>query len=301
MGMKRVRFSGFTLVELLVVISIIALLISLLFPALAKSRSLALRVQCGSNMRQIGVAMAEYAEEYGGLYPLSDTGNWPFGNFAAYNFNGTWANYPYWGFGMLYYSSFGVQGNNMLNPQPGVLKPTRQGVSMMFSTQPGAFSQTEFVQPSDYNSNGVLDNWSGILSGYSYWLDRGKDWQLTEDLAGYQAEQQGLSGNAIELSYIYLPAYNDTIHVPAANPRSNPGSILVTDNVLFTDQTGQRGLTGFAASGPGVPDSNHVSGTAGHNLPSGSHELYNDGAVVWVPMSQIKPRIQIQAGLVMGW
>ncbi len=295
------RFNGFTLVELLVVISIIALLISMLLPALAKARSLAVRMQCASNMRQIGIAMTEYADEYDGLYPLSDTGNWPFGNFAAYNFNGTWANYPYWGFGMLYYSSFGVQGNNMLNPRPGILKPTPQGVSMIFSTQPGAFSQSAFVPSSDYNSNGILDNWTNIMSGYSYWLDRGKDWQLTEDMAGYQAEQQGGNGNTIELSYIYLPAYNATNHVPAASPRSNPGSILVTDNVLFTDQRGVSGLTGFEASGPGVPDSNHVSGNAGHNLPSGSHELYNDGAVVWVPMSQIKPRMQIQAGLVMGW
>lgn len=201
---------------------------------------------------------------------------------------------------MLYYSSFGVQGNNMLNPQAGILKPTPEGVSMMFSTQPGAFSQAAYVPPSDYNSNGILDNWSGIQTGYCYWLDRGKDWQLTEDLAGYQLEQQGAAGNSIQLSYNYLPAYKNTEHVPAASPRSNPGSILVTDNVFFADQRGVSGLTGFEASAD-VPDSNHVSGNAGPNLPSGSHELYNDGAVVWVPMSQIKPRMQIQGGLIMGW
>lgn len=59
----RVR-DGFTLVELLVVISIIALLISLLLPALAKARSLALATICESNLRQIGTGVQEYAQEY---------------------------------------------------------------------------------------------------------------------------------------------------------------------------------------------------------------------------------------------
>lgn len=61
--MKR---RGFTLAELLVVISIIALLISLLLPALAKARQAGLRIQTASNMRQIGIAFAEYADQYRG-------------------------------------------------------------------------------------------------------------------------------------------------------------------------------------------------------------------------------------------
>jgi prepilin-type N-terminal cleavage/methylation domain-containing protein len=56
--------SGFTLVELLVVISIIALLISLLLPALAKARADGLAVICESNLRQIGTGVQEYAQEY---------------------------------------------------------------------------------------------------------------------------------------------------------------------------------------------------------------------------------------------
>ncbi len=101
------RPKGFTLVELLVVISIIALLISILLPALAKAKSAANAVVCSTHVRSLSQACMVYAQENRGFFPAMFNNQYelqgPNPSFAAISKspNGIWPNmiittmYPY--------------------------------------------------------------------------------------------------------------------------------------------------------------------------------------------------------------
>jgi len=67
---KKYRiFFGFTLLELLIVIAIIAILASLLLPALGKAKESAKQIKCGSNLKQIGAGHFMYVADYDGWFP----------------------------------------------------------------------------------------------------------------------------------------------------------------------------------------------------------------------------------------
>lgn len=68
--MKNSR-RGFTLIELLVVIAIIAILAAILFPVFGKARENARKTTCQSNMKQIGLAMLMYAQDWSDVLPIS--------------------------------------------------------------------------------------------------------------------------------------------------------------------------------------------------------------------------------------
>ncbi len=66
---QKLQQRGFTLIELLVVIAIIAILIALLLPAVQQAREAARRSSCKNNLKQIGVAMHNYHDQYKQLPP----------------------------------------------------------------------------------------------------------------------------------------------------------------------------------------------------------------------------------------
>jgi prepilin-type N-terminal cleavage/methylation domain-containing protein/prepilin-type processing-associated H-X9-DG protein len=91
-SVRRIK-SGFTLIELLVVIAIIAILAAILFPVFAQAREQGRKATCASNLKQIGVAIAMYAQDFDERFP--NTGNpqlwqgrywrWPLAPYLAYS------------------------------------------------------------------------------------------------------------------------------------------------------------------------------------------------------------------------
>jgi prepilin-type N-terminal cleavage/methylation domain-containing protein/prepilin-type processing-associated H-X9-DG protein len=76
---RKSTTSAFTLIELLVVIAIIAILAAILFPAFARARENARKISCVSNMKQLGLGIMQYSQDYDERLPYAcrDDGGYP--------------------------------------------------------------------------------------------------------------------------------------------------------------------------------------------------------------------------------
>jgi len=137
---SRVR-KGFTLIELLVVIAIIAILSAILFPVFARVRETARSSSCLSNLKQIGLAIEQYKQDYDGYYPFSrkyaplPQQHWYDAYLAPYIKGEPVSRCPSmpsnWGIGYSYNQSFGYFPGDQI-------VPSRRGTEVNFSNICGA-------------------------------------------------------------------------------------------------------------------------------------------------------------------
>ena len=105
--MKKTRQGAFTLIELLVVIAIIALLMGILMPSLKKAREQARSVACGAHVKNLGVALRMYLDDYDGkTHKTPNQGLWDneYEGFATITKYGPDHSNAYWGISYLPYA-----------------------------------------------------------------------------------------------------------------------------------------------------------------------------------------------------
>ena len=188
--------TGFTLVELLVVISIISLLISILLPALSNARNMGRQIVCLSNVRQQYVAMGLYAADWQDYYP---EGRFAQESHQAHIFYASGQSYAdaaygvpngdkrYWGIGSLVYGGYFSVSDGLRDPSLVLPEGTSNSVQVLDDAAVGAHLQDHAAG----NSPNTL------FSGYSYfgasrWF---RTYDSTPEREDFKPVRFGESGN----------------------------------------------------------------------------------------------------------
>jgi len=180
---------GFTLIELLVVIAIIAILAAMLLPALAKAKERAYTIACTSNLRQINLGMALYADDARGLYPMSG-GSIAWGQTDPHTHAASW---------MEQIVSFIGNTNVYGCPANKLMQPDQQSPFNYFNGARAAYIGTTPNDDASVDTKKILFPSAFVLSGDTIW---DKPAQLDADKDDYSQSCVGGPANGIDANGI---------------------------------------------------------------------------------------------------
>ncbi len=156
--MRYPRHRGFTLIELLVVIAIIGILAAMLFPVFAQAREKGREIDCISNIRQLGLAMNMYMQDYDGQYPaheklfIDNCPPCPFWMDVAYGVP-DWFNSPFANWARAIYGYVKAQGLYICKSNKGWTQnsnSSQAGLSYIFNGFAAARSEAAVPEHSRY-------------------------------------------------------------------------------------------------------------------------------------------------------